>query len=136
MAHPIADSLLDQAREHLAKSDFANAAKSARAVLALDSENSDAHDILKASEAAIGVDSANDESVIKNNLTLDLTRLDDEQLERLENLTEEQLSEINVPPTNPQSESVYKNPYFWVVMLIILVVGAWNGYTGYFFDLR
>ena len=56
MANPyvsIADSLLVQAREHLAKGDFANAAKSARAVLALDSENSDANDILKASEAAI-----------------------------------------------------------------------------------
>lgn len=70
MTNPITDSLLDQAKRQLASNDFENAAKSARAVLALDSENSDATDILKASEAAIGNGSSNDESVTKINLKL------------------------------------------------------------------
>ena len=70
MTNPITDSLLDQAKRQLASNDFENAAKSARAVLALDSENSDATDILKASEAAIGNGSSNDESVTKTELKL------------------------------------------------------------------
>ena len=97
MTNPIADNLLDQAREHLAKSDFANAAKSARAVLALDSENSDASDILKASEAAIGTDSANDESVSKNNLKLVAAKvqaaINVKNLDQAERLIQEYLTE-------------------------------------------
>ena len=97
MANPIADSLLDQARQHLAKSDFENAAKSARAVLALDSENSDASDILKASEAAIGADSSNDESVTKTNLRLVAVRvqaaLNAKSLVQAERLIQEYLKE-------------------------------------------
>ena len=63
MADSIEKNLLDQAKQHLASSDFENAAKSAKAVLALDAENSDATDILKASEAVIGNGSSNDKSV-------------------------------------------------------------------------
>ena len=97
MTNSIADNLLDQAREHLVKSDFANAAKSARAVLALDSESSDASDILKASEAAIGADSANGESVTKNNLKLVAAKvqaaLNAKNLDQAERLIQEYLTE-------------------------------------------
>jgi hypothetical protein len=70
MTDSIQKNLLDQAKQHLASNDFENAAKSARAVLALDPENSDATDMLKASEAAIGNGSSNDESATKINLKL------------------------------------------------------------------
>jgi len=102
MANPIADNLLDQAREHLSKSDFANAAKSARAVLALDSENSDASDILKASEAAVEADSASDESASKNELKLVAAKvqaaINIKNLDEAERLIREYLTEYpNVP---------------------------------------
>ena len=111
MTNPIADNLLDQARQHLAKSDFENAAKSARAVLALDSENSDASDILKASEAAIGADSSNDESVTKNNLKLVAVKvqgaLNAKNLDQAERLIQEYLKEYpDVPDANQILEDV------------------------------
>ena len=127
MPNPIADNLLDQAREHLAKSDFANAAKSARAALALDSENSDASDILKAAEAAVEADSSIDESVAKTDLKLDLTRLKDEQLERQ--------SEFTGSPTEPQSKSAKSSysipPYLWVMIVLMALIAGWCGYMGY-----
>ena len=70
MTDSIEKNLLDLAKQHLASNDFKNAAKSAKAVLALDSLNSDATDILKASEAVIGNGSSNDESVTKTELKL------------------------------------------------------------------
>lgn len=111
MAHSIAENLLDQAREHLAKSDFENAAKSARAVLALDSENSDASDILKASEAATGADSSNDESVTKYHLKLVAVKvqgaINAKNLDQAERLIHEYLKSYpDVPDANQILEDV------------------------------
>ena len=111
MTNPIVDSLLDQAKRHLAKSDFENAAKSARAVLALDSENSDASDILKASEAATGADSSNDESVTKNHLKLVAVKvqgaINAKNLDQAERLIQEYLKSYpDVPDANQILEDV------------------------------
>ena len=110
MTNPIADNLLDQARQHLAKSDFENAVKSARAVLALDSENSDASDILKASEAAIGADSSNDESVTKTKLQLVAARvqaaLNAKNLDQAERLIQEYLKEY---PDVPDAIQIHRD---------------------------
>ena len=52
MSNEIASDLLSRAKEQLASGDFEKAANSARGVLALDAENVEATDILKAGTAA------------------------------------------------------------------------------------
>jgi hypothetical protein len=52
MSSDVASNLLLNAKEHLASGDFAKAADSARGVLALDSDNVEATEILTAAEAA------------------------------------------------------------------------------------
>lgn len=53
MTNEIQKDLLTQAKKQLTSSDFENAAKSARGVLALDEGNSEATAVLKAAEAAL-----------------------------------------------------------------------------------
>ena len=64
----IADDLLIQAKRHLSSGDFEKAAKTARAVLALDESNSEASDILKAASAVTEPTTAEDEAQTKTEL--------------------------------------------------------------------
>ena len=54
MPEEIQRELLSQTKKYLASSDFENAVKTARGALAMDEANSEAADIIKASEAALG----------------------------------------------------------------------------------